>query len=44
MEKLMIPLFLHNMAMKSLFVPPIGLIKGGLGGYMPEIRLFATIW
>ena len=23
---------------------PIGLIRGGVGGYMPEIRLFATIW
>ena len=23
---------------------PIGLIRGGFGGYMPEIILFATIW
>ena len=23
---------------------PIGLIRGGFGGYMPEIVLFATIW
>ena len=31
------------MAMKSLFVPPIGLIRGGFGGYMAEIILFANI-
>ena len=23
---------------------PIGIIRGGFGGYMPEIILFATIW
>ena len=23
---------------------PIGLIRGGFGGYMPEIVLFANIW
>ena len=23
---------------------PIGLLRGGCGGYMPEIILFATIW
>ena len=32
------------MAMKSLFVPPIGLIGGGFRGYVPEMILFASIW
>ena len=43
MEKLMIPLFWHNMGNEIVVCAPIGVIRGGFGGYMHEIILFAII-
>ena len=42
-EKLMIPLFFAQHGDEIAVCAPIGLIRGDLRGYMPEIILFAAI-